>query len=1013
MKEIYLKFSMLLLCLVVGLSSWAETATLTFTKACGGSGTDTRNNSWIVTSDAEESSYESTRGIHYGTSKVDVSYLTLKTSGISGTITKVVVNASGASKTSAVLNVKVGDSAFGTQTSLTSDATDYTFEGSATGAIEVKLSQTSAKKALYLKSITITYSTGGGTLTASAPTLPASSTFTSDSYDVTITNNETGATVYYTTDGNVPTTSSTSFTGESTTISINATTTVKAMAVISGKSNSSVATATYTKEASIANTAETAYTTAQAIALIDASSSQLATTDVYVKGTVSKVDKYDATYKSITYWLDNNAFEIYSGLAKEGEEFSSINDIAVGAQVVVKGIIKKFNSTYEMDKNNHIISYTAPAVEKQNATITLGTYQKTLTKGDGDEYTVVYNGDATLEVTSSDETVAEAVIVDGSVMVEAKKAGTTTITISAAETDNYTAVSKSYTLTVTDPAPAAKLPFSFDSGKGDIDKTTGMSHTGLGSDYTSSPKLKFDSAGDNVVINYEGTAVYVAYKLKGNSIGGTYQFDVQESADGKTYTTIHSHTSLSSTDPSFCIDKLKKDSRFVKFVYTTRESGNVGLGDITISNEKADVGLAFDRSTYRFFANVEDKAVSAISSKGSTGAITYALTNGDENAFLIDENTGNIVCKTAGTYTVTATIAETDVYKSGTATCTVQIKEPIVANSIIIAEADGKYFAMTNTYNDKDYIESVQILGKAGDKYVVESEDALNAIKYCTTTTEGKTTIVAMNGQYLQATAAKAVSFTDDEYQWTNAEGVLTAADNSHGTLQYNTGNPRFTTYGSKVGQYAAIVSLDDVVLGTALAISGKEWATFYSDKAYIMSANAKGVTVSANDSGNLTLTEKYSSGAVVPKNTPLLINAPEGTYNIIYTSEEGSPAGDNLLRGQLKAGMIEAETEGDYYYYKLTTGSQEPNIGKLGFYWGATNGGVFKINNDNRAYLVLPKSAGDVKALTFEDMATAITSVAVPESENAPMFNISGQRITTPVRGQMYIKNGKKYLAK
>lgn len=84
------------------------------------------------------------------------------------------------------------------------------------------------------------------TAKASIPTLTASTSFL-DSQEVTITNNESGATVYYTTDGNDPTTSSASFTGASKTFTVTSTTTVKAMAVATGKDNSSVASSTYTK----------------------------------------------------------------------------------------------------------------------------------------------------------------------------------------------------------------------------------------------------------------------------------------------------------------------------------------------------------------------------------------------------------------------------------------------------------------------------------------------------------------------------------------------------------------------------------------------------------------------------------------------------------------------------------------------------------------------------------------------------------------------------------------------
>ncbi|MBO4661787.1 MAG: Ig-like domain-containing protein [Bacteroidaceae bacterium] len=111
----------------------------------------------------------------------------------------------------------------------------------------------------------------------------------------------------------------------------------------------------------IANTAETAYTTAQAIALIDAGKDL--TSEVYVQGIVSEVSSYSSKYYSITYWLDGNSFEVYSGKGIGGADFESADDIQVGAKVVVKGIIKLYTSTstYEFDKNNELVSYVAPA----------------------------------------------------------------------------------------------------------------------------------------------------------------------------------------------------------------------------------------------------------------------------------------------------------------------------------------------------------------------------------------------------------------------------------------------------------------------------------------------------------------------------------------------------------------------------------------------------------------------------------------------------------------------------
>ena len=133
----------------------ASPATLTFSAACGGSGTDSDGNTWTITSDAAESTYDATKGIHYGTGKKAVSYVNLSTSGISGTITNISVNASGASGTSAKLDVTVGGAAFDSQQSLTATATSYDLTGSASGEIVVALTQSSATKALYCKSITV------------------------------------------------------------------------------------------------------------------------------------------------------------------------------------------------------------------------------------------------------------------------------------------------------------------------------------------------------------------------------------------------------------------------------------------------------------------------------------------------------------------------------------------------------------------------------------------------------------------------------------------------------------------------------------------------------------------------------------------------------------------------------------------------------------------------------------------------------------------------------------------
>lgn len=169
-----------------------------------------------------------------------------------------------------------------------------------------------------------------------------------------------GGTILYTTDGSDPTTSKTAI-EYSTALTISETTTVKACVKDAEGNFSDVAERTYTFVPSIENTQGTAYTTAQAIALIDKTSTeQLAAEKVYVKGTISKVDSYDSGY--ITYWLDNDAFEVYSGKGIDNTDFSAQTDVEVGASVIIYGNVKKFNSTYEFDKDNYLVEYTLKPV---------------------------------------------------------------------------------------------------------------------------------------------------------------------------------------------------------------------------------------------------------------------------------------------------------------------------------------------------------------------------------------------------------------------------------------------------------------------------------------------------------------------------------------------------------------------------------------------------------------------------------------------------------------------------
>ena len=216
-----------------------------------------------------------------------------------------------------------------------------------------------------ISSITVRYSTSGGTPTCAAPTFdPAGGTFL-EPQNVTISTATEGATIYYTTNDTEPSTSSDVY---SEPIPVSSTTTIKAMAVKADYNNSSVASATYTISSLVhAGTEDDPYTVADARTAIDAG---VGITEVYATGIVSAIPTaWSTDYNNITFnFVDNegdaNFLQAYRCVSGTGVDASTV---AVGDIVVVYGNLTKYNSTYEFTQGCELVSLEHP----QSPTIVL------------------------------------------------------------------------------------------------------------------------------------------------------------------------------------------------------------------------------------------------------------------------------------------------------------------------------------------------------------------------------------------------------------------------------------------------------------------------------------------------------------------------------------------------------------------------------------------------------------------------------------------------------------------
>jgi hypothetical protein len=136
-------------------------------------------------------------------------------------------------------------------------------------------------------------------------------------------------------------------------------------------------------------------------------------------------------------------------------------------------------------------------------------------------------------------------------------------------------------------APYAELPFEFDGGRADIANTAGLTQINLGSDYNSSPKLKFNNQDDicsTLILRFNEEPGILTFSIKGNGFsGGT--FKVQTSVDGEEYNDLKTYTEFGSTgNSSFneAFDSIPDNVRYIKWIYTEKVSGNVALGNITL-----------------------------------------------------------------------------------------------------------------------------------------------------------------------------------------------------------------------------------------------------------------------------------------------------------------------------------------------------------------------------------------------------------------------------------------------
>lgn len=201
-------------------------------------------------------------------------------------------------------------------------------------------------------------------------------------------------------------------------------------------------------------------------------------------------------------------------------------------------------------------------------------------------------------------------------------------------------------------------------------------------------------------------------------------------------------------------------------------------------------------------------------------------------------------------------------------------------------------------------------------------------------------------------------------------------------------------------------------------------YATFSSDKVtFITSKHVIPSVVTVADgkidmksdmfkSEKTTIESAEVDGYYIPANTGILLYSDAENadyYTVENKTVDALAEGTNMLMPSVAGGEFTAEP--GKVYYKLAYNDYSAKTG-LGFYWGADNGGAFKVKAGT-AYLAVPAGETSAKGFTLSGEATGIEGVNANVENVKAIYNLNGQRVAFMAKPGLYIVNGKKVVRK
>ena len=329
----------------------------------------------------------------------------------------------------------------------------------------------------------------------------------------------------------------------------------------------------------------------------------------------------------------------------------------------------------------------------------------------------------------------------------------------------------------------------------------------------------------------------------------------------------------------------------------------------------------------------------------------------------------------------------------------VDINKQIATSPVGTTLTEG-YYRLVNS-QDKNYLHiNGTILNDQAGK-----EKAIGSVVYFKSTeTEGQYSIL-VEGKYLGAvTTSQNVNLGEEA-----SKGTYTVTSNNYISLvrevssnddyhylHVNGGNAVGWEANTPASQWYIIPATDVEIDMTAQG--DNTYASAYLPFS-VSAVDGATAYVGALNADKNAIDMKGVSG--VPANTGFVLVG-NGSKATLTIGDAAAIEGVNALTGtNTGVTFADATPKTNYLVFGV-------NDGKVGFY---TPGNVTAIPA-NKAYINASELSNQAIALNFGNTVTGINAATIINGENnAPIYDLSGRRVWAPVKGGLYIQNGKKFV--